>query len=141
MRYRTPSLLSILLIAPLLLAGCNGEVGPTDPSAAVGVYNLYQVNGQSPPVLVDQDQTGRLDVLGGSITLRSDRTFTETADLQITPSSGAAQPPRSNSIQGTFRLVGRTVEFRPDGTTPFMATLAGDTLRYTIGDFDLTYVR
>jgi hypothetical protein len=141
MKHRLPSLLSVLLIAPMLLAACDGEAGPTDPTPAVGAYTLYQINGASPPLIVNQDATGQLEVLGGSLTLRNDRSYTETADVRLIPTGGSPTATITNSVSGTFQLANQRVEFRTQQGEMFIGRLAGDTLTYTIGAFTIAYVR
>lgn len=140
MKHRLPSLLSLLLVAPLLSAACNGEAGPTDPAPAVGFYTLQTVNGMSPPLVVDQNSNGRLEVVGGSLELRGDLSYTETAELRDIPTG---RPPQtvSNSVNGTFRLTGQTVRFQTARGELFSGTLAGDTLTYAIPGFVLRYQR
>lgn len=145
MKHRLPSLLSLLLLAPLLLTACNGEAGPTDPTPAIGAYTLYQINGASPPLIVGQDVRGRIEVLGGSLTLRSDRSYTETGDVRVLPPSGSPTSPQTNSASGNFRLIVQRgvqrVEFRTQEGSVFFGTLAGDTITYAIPGFSLAYVR
>jgi hypothetical protein len=141
MKHRSYSLFSLLLIAPLLLAACNGEAGPTDPTPAVGQYTLYSINGMPPPLIVNQDVTGRLEVLGGSLSLRGDRSYTETADLRTIPPTGSPTPTVTNSVSGSFRLLNQRIEFRTREGDLFFGTLAGDTVTYAIGNFRVAYVR
>jgi hypothetical protein len=90
---------------------------------------------------VNQDATGQLEVLGGSLTLRNDRSYTETADVRLIPTGGSPTATITNSVSGTFQLANQRVEFRTQQGEMFIGRLAGDTLTYTIGAFTIAYVR
>lgn len=141
MKHRVASLLNLLLVAPLLLVACNGEAGPLDPTPVLGEYTLYQINGVSAPIVVYQDARGQHEVIGGSMTLRGDRSYTETADVRIVPPSGSPAPPVTNSVTGSFRLTSRGVEFLTQQGNLFVGTLVGDTLTYTVPGYRVSYVR
>jgi hypothetical protein len=145
MKHRVPSLLSVLLMAPLLLVACNGEAGPLDPAPAVGAYTLYQINRATPPLIVDEVATGQVEVLGGSLTLRSDRSYTETGDVRIVPRGGPPGAPQTNSVSGSFRLILQNgvqrVEFRTQRGELSFGTLTGDTITYAVPGFTVSYVR
>jgi hypothetical protein len=145
MKHRLPSLLSVLLIAPLLLVACDGEAGPLDPSPAVGAYTLHRINGVAPPVIIGQDTRGQIQVLGGSLTLRRDGSYTETGDARILPPSGSPAPPVTSTVTGSFELImqrgAQRVKLLTREGNLLYGTLAGDTITYAASGFTLSYVR
>ncbi|CAN5837201.1 hypothetical protein BH23GEM6_BH23GEM6_24240 [soil metagenome] len=130
-------LLIFVLTTLLPLAAC-GDGGPTDPTqSAVGTYTLVQVNGAL-PALLEQFPEGRVDVVSGTLRLRGDRTYTETVNLQFTPSTGVVQtfPATEN---GTFTVTGSTVQFQTSDGDTYSGTLSGNTLSYNVDGFSATY--
>ncbi len=130
--------LIFVLTSLLPLAAC-GDGGPTDPSqSAVGTYTLVQVNGSALPALLGQFAEGGVDVLSGTLTLRGDRTYTETVNVRITPSTGVVQT--FPAIEdGTFTVTGSTVQFQTSDGDTYSGTLSGTTLSYNVDGLSATY--
>lgn len=131
-------LLPLFLALFLPLAAC-GDDSPTDPTeAAVGTYALVRVNGSTLPALVEQDATGKADVLSGTLTLRSDKSYTETFNVRFTPAAGAVQtfPVTEN---GTFTVTNSTVQFKDSDGLTYTGTLSGNSLSYNVEGFAVTY--
>ena len=130
--------LFLCLVLLLPLAAC-GDDGPTDPTqSAVGTYALVQVNGSPVPALLGQFPEGRLDVLSGTLTLRNDKSYTETVNIRVTPTTGVVQtvPITEN---GTFTVTGSTVQFNTSEGDTYSGTLSGNTLEYNVDGLTATF--
>lgn len=131
-------LLPLLFVLILPLSAC-GDDAPTDPTqAAVGTYTLVQVNGSTLPALIGQFAEGRIDVLSGTLTLRNDKSFTETVNVRITPTTGVIQTFPSTE-NGTFTVTGTTVQFQTSERGSYSGTLSGNTLTYNVEGISATY--
>jgi len=117
------------LLGCLLIAACGGGHGvtaPTDPAlAAVGDYQLALVNGQTVPVPYYQDASGTLTITGGTLALRSDRSYTETETMRASFSDGSPSQNQNLMENGTFQVTGTQITF----TIP--ADVNGPALSYT----------
>lgn len=114
----------LLLVALLFpLSACGDD--PTDPTqAVVGTYTLVQVNGANLPALVLQNATGRYELLSGTLTLRSDQSFSQILTVRLTP-PGSSFP---LSEIGTFSVSGNTVNFQTSAGATYSGTLSGNML-------------
>ena len=129
----------------LALAGCGGgdSTGPSPFDAAVGSYQLTQVNGSTVPMVYYQSTAGTIEVLSGSMSLRSDHSYTQTLTLKATYSDGTSEtvPTVEN---GSFNVTGSQITFTipASGTDPAFSytgavdngvvtyTYEGDSFRY-----------
>jgi hypothetical protein len=73
--------------------GCGGSdsTAPNPEQAVIGNYLLTQVNGQATPMIYIQDVTGKVEILGGSMALRSDHTYNQTLNVKTTRQDGTTQ--------------------------------------------------
>ena len=133
-----------LAIAVAAAAGC-GDIGPTDPYTLVsGPYILHSIDGQLMPFVFLEDEEGTVTITTGSITLRTDRTFSETWTARFDPVEG--EPISGGfSEQGTYELSGESVVFNlPAIPGRDEATVTGyrrgDTLSYTAGGRVVVYL-
>ncbi len=136
---RAPWRLLAALSLPLL-AACGGAGGgdgatgpgpvPVDPYvAAAGSYSLVSVNG-SPglPASVFYSVPapgGRIDINSGSMVLRVDKTFTETFNFLVVPTTGASSTDSDITV-GTFALSNGAITFNsvdPSGSHTWSGTL------------------
>jgi hypothetical protein len=133
-----------LAIAAAAAAGC-GDIGPTDPYTLVsGPYILHSIDGQLMPFVFLENEEGTITITTGSITLRTDRTFSETWTARFDPVEG--EPISGGfSEQGTYELSGESVVFnlpaipgRDEGTVT--GYRRGDTLSYTAGGRVVVYL-
>ena len=128
-----------LCLALLLPLAACGDDGPTDPTqSAVGTYTLVQVNGSPVPALLGQFEEGRIDVLSGTLTLRNDKSYTETVNVRFTPTTGVVQtiPVTEN---GTFTVTGSTVQFKTSDGETYSGTLSGKFLEYNVDGLTARY--
>lgn len=134
-----------LAFAIAAAAGC-GDIGPTDPYTVVsGPYILHSIDGQLMPFVFLETEEGRVTITTGSITLRTDRTFSETWTARLDPPDG---DPISGGFteQGTYELPGGdAVLFHlpaipgRDETT-VTGYKRGDTLSYAAGGRVVVYL-
>jgi hypothetical protein len=130
--------LLLLLIAALLPLGACGEERPFDPlDPVVGSYALVQVNGSDLPVLVAEDARGQVRVTDGRLILRSDQTFTATMVFRL--SSGPLSILQSQREDGTFKVVGETIEFHDDDGDTSVAQLNGTRVSGHVSGYAVTY--
>lgn len=128
--------LTAALVAVSITA-CGGDSTAPDPIAAVaGSYTLTQVNGATPPVTVFQNTAGRIEYISGTMTLRTDGSYTETSTLRTIYNSGAAPQVNSLNENGTFTVVGSTLTFSVppsggDSGFSYTGAVSGGALTYT----------
>ena len=101
----------------------------------VGTYALTQVNAKAVPMVYVDDVTGKLEILSGSMTLRSDHTYNQTLSVRSTPPGGASQ---TSAIpeNGTFTANSEQIIFTipASGGAPalsYSAQVAGSVVTYT----------
>jgi hypothetical protein len=134
------------LALTLTLSAACGDVGPTDPYTLVaGPWILHSIDGELLPYVFLEDEEGTITITTGSITLRPDRTFSETWTARLDPPSG---DPISGgfSEEGTYELPGGdavlfhlpAIPGRDEATVT--GYRRGDTLSYTAGGRVVVYL-
>ena len=73
-----------------------------------GRYALRTINGEALPGVVVENSVARLEFLSGSLRLNRDNSFTDSTDLKVTPTQGAARLVVDEAA-GTFRFSADTV--------------------------------
>lgn len=137
----TAALLGLTLAAT---AACS-DLGPTDPYVLVaGPYVLHTIDGLPMPYVLESSDEGTITITTGSITLRTDRTFSETWTARL-DQPGQAPLHGGFTEQGEYELSGETVVFHLQvipGRTETMVTgyKRGDTLSYTAGGRVVVYL-
>jgi hypothetical protein len=127
----------------LLAVGCDGT--PTDPYVRhAGPYILHSIDGQLLPVVLQQDAEGSLTVTTGSLTLRRDRSFSETWTGRFDTPEG---PPQFGGFTaaGTYEIVGEEITFRLPAApgrdeATIVGAIRGDTLMYAVGGRLIVYL-
>jgi hypothetical protein len=127
----------------LLLAGCDNA--PTDPYVRhAGPYILHSIDGQLLPVVLQSDADGTLTVTTGSLTLRRDRSFSETWTGRFDPPDG---PPQFGgfSAAGTYEIAGEEITFRLPAApgrdeATIVGAIRGDTLMYVLSGRLIVYL-
>lgn len=124
--------------------GCS-DVSPTDPYVLhAGPYILHSINGQLLPVELVTTEEGTFTVTTGSLTLRRDRSFTETWTGRLDPPAGEPEF-GAISASGTYELRGEDVIFDlpaapgRDAVT-VVGLLRGDTLSYVAAGMLVVYI-
>lgn len=125
----------------LTVGACNDTAASSGPDAAAGVYSLQTIDGQALPGIIDQQGSDLAEVIEGSVTLRSNRTFDDTTVLRLTISGVVST--ETDADAGSWTLSGRTVEFTPsDQSGPYAMTWdGGDQLAQDFNGFLLVYRR
>lgn len=121
--HRSLTALAIMVV----LLGCGGSDGPTATNAAVGVYQLETVNGGALPAYwAASGQNQEVQIISGTLTLRSDGSFSGTRVFRII---GPGAPPGDafEPSHGSFTSTGSriTLTFRGD-TEAVIETIDAD---------------
>jgi hypothetical protein len=73
------------LLAVVFLAACGNEIEQsTRPSVVAGTYSLRTYGGRPVPAFVSTDSSGVLEIVGGTLVIGSDNTWSETQDYRLT---------------------------------------------------------
>ena len=132
MRTRT-TLLAAATVA-LLASGCGGD--STGPLIYAGRYGLVSVDGGTLPLTLYEDQTLKLTVTDGALTLNTNNSFVEEVRIDV-EANGFPAPPELLTCNGTFQRAGNsftltsTASDNCDASTA-TGTLSGKTL--TVND-------
>ena len=120
----------------LAIAGasaCGDDGGPTDPSARVqGEYALRTFDGQPLPLVVWDEESEKLELLSGSMELRSQNRFLWRMETRYTFFGEVDTD--VDLVDGTFAVDGGTITFTSDGES-LTGTLSGNTLTLELPDF------
>jgi hypothetical protein len=117
----------VILCAAVVAIACSDSTDPASKTVAQkinvnGAYALVTVNGSPTPVLLGQDDTAKLELLGSAMTLEANTNFREVFSLRLTAPSGVQM--RSDTVAGTFVSDGATVVFKPaDGSPTYQMTV------------------
>lgn len=98
----------ICLAAVTLFAACSDSSGPN--SSLTGSYALVTINGAGMPFVVFFDQTSRLEIVGGDVTLNANNTFSSSGTYRQTLTGGPSQTV-TESCQGTYSVNGNSITF------------------------------
>lgn len=112
---QTGSIIDTIRTFVLLVSLCSLAIGSTERSSeAAGTYTLLEAAGQRLPAVVSENPaTGyKQEVMGGSVVLRPDETFSWRTDYRET--SGGRVWEHQSSGGGRYRLVGSTITFEFD---------------------------
>jgi hypothetical protein len=134
------TLLHILVVLILPLAACGDGTGP---SRIDGTYTLVSLNTEALPATVFASNAGRIDVIGSTLVLRADLSYTETIDYRVVPAEAAAYDDVT-IVNGVYTVTGTTISFvvlRDDGTrsSSYTGTVVGNTLTYSFGGDSYAY--
>lgn len=125
----------IAVCATVLLAACSDL---TSPNSAVGNYSLARVNGDALPILWTSTATEDVDLVGGTLDIRSNGSFLGTFTYRTTSSFGTSTS--TDQFSGTWSEsnAGTDVVLTVSGQGTVTATRSGNTL--TVYDQGDTYV-
>ena len=104
---------TLAAILGIALAASSCSSGPTDPSAAIaGTWSLSTINGQTLPFIwQSQDADNNVSFAAGTLTLRTDGTFTDHTDFSVKVDGTAQSQPLETS--GNWSLTGNTLTLTP----------------------------
>lgn len=117
---------ALLLVAGVLTACGGHDATAPDPSAAVvGSYLLTRINTSTIPGVYYQDASIKIEFLSGSMSLRSDRSYTQNVSVRATDLTTGAVTTVPGVENGTFIVTGSQITF----TIP--ADASGPALSYS----------
>jgi len=134
--------------ALLVACGGGGSEEPANPLAAVaGTYTLRTAGGAALPVVVDQSESGSLEVDAETLTLEPGGTWARTTDARISvPASalpgGVAITPTTVTDGGAYTLAGSALTLT-SGTSGVAApaTVSGGQITQTRFNKTFVYAR
>lgn len=134
---------AVLGFALLSASACGDDATGSSNPSATGTYNLQTVNAKAPPTTLYQNEYERVDITGGTLVLRSDKSYTETVNYRVAIAGGPAQDDRFIE-NGTYVQNGTSIQFTVpasggDPAFSYQATLNGNTLSYTLEGTALVY--
>lgn len=125
----------------VVAASCADMVSPDEAAdrAVVGVYSIATVNGSALPITLGVDDTASVDLLSGTITLRTDKSFTDIINVKLTTPSGVTL--ESDTARGNYARQADTLKFAPtDGHDNYQVTVANNaTLTESSIEFIIVY--
>ncbi len=133
-----------LCLAAFSAAACDSG-SSTEPGGGMvaSTYALETVNGARLPATIFRDADGRIEATAGTLTLRGDRSYTESFQVRLVPTSG---PSDSDEIteNGTYSVVGSTITFTvpAGGGEPafsYTGAINGDVLTYAVEGTSVQY--
>ena len=127
-------------VLTVALGSCSSDTTEnTDINAVAGAYVLLTIDGQSLPVVVDQQGADIAEVIEGDVDLATDLTFTDVTTLRLT--IGGVVTTEADPATGTWSVTGTTVRFTPtDGSPVYTMTWNGtDRLTQLFQGFTLVY--
>jgi hypothetical protein len=123
------------MVVGVLACGGSDSTAPNPTQALIGNYLLTQVNGQATPMIYLQDPTAKVEILGGSMVLRTDHTYNQTLSVRVTQPDGTTQT-SPISENGTFTGNTEHIIFTIPGSgsvaaLSYQADVAGTVVSYT----------
>lgn len=120
-------------LALFAVAGCGDSTGPGDVS---GSWILQAVNGDSPPAIVYEDASYKLEVLYAGYDINANGTYTLTSDLR------EDDGPAFREVEiGTYSLDGSRITFEDDEGFSLTGTISDDRLTFSELGVTLVYER
>ena len=116
--------LAVAALAALTITACGDD--PVGPDSIAGTYQLNTINGQPLPFTLIEDGSDRLELIAGTIVLRSNSTFTDSTTLRLT--SGTTVQTEPTVATGTFAIDDDIITFTPTDSPPYTVTVSGSTL-------------
>ena len=131
------------LLAAAILAGCSDSSGPEGPTIA-GTYALASIDGAPVPVVTTDNPGFRAEVLGSTLVIRGDGTWTETRQGRVTLSGSASTVDAVSS--GTFTASGSQLVLTIPpaggaGAVTIQGTFAADAIVLTMQSKSFRFVR
>jgi len=99
-----------------LVAACGGD--STGPEGIQGLFDLQLVDDTPLPVLGAPNGGCPVLIDHGSIALDTSGRFSAMIDAGTTQCSNGQSNPAYWPDAGTYRIIGDSIEFEPDGTSP-----------------------
>ena len=92
----------LFLLASPALSDAYAAEDPARQQRVVGIYTLHWVNGQVLAFTVDDTRNRMTVLIGGSVVLRGDGTYTTRLSMRATPNAGGTTPEYTVVSRGTY---------------------------------------
>ncbi|HYV98791.1 MAG TPA: hypothetical protein VE967_15150 [Gemmatimonadaceae bacterium] len=134
---------AIAVMATVVLGACNADestVPPPTEASVVGTYALRIVNGGNLPFPYSATSSTRLDIIGGSLTVTADHTFSDALVFRTTDlTTNTAADPETQTLTGTWALSGSSLELTYAGPHTLVAVVTGKEITRVDQGLSLTY--
>lgn len=109
----------LALLGILLLGACGGDASTGVNGDAIGTYTLQSISGNPLPFTVSTSATSTATFKSGALTINTDKTFSETLDLDETESSSGSPITTSttSTCVGTYSQRGNSFTFSESTST------------------------
>jgi hypothetical protein len=132
-------LIAVIAVSTIAGAGCGGADSPTAPTTIAGTYTLRTINGSGLPFVLQNDASGKMEMMSGTVTLRVDNTFTDSSVHRFTD-SGKAPYTAPYVIKGNYTQNGAVVAFKGD-LESYSMSVSSNTLTLADAGFVVVYAR
>jgi hypothetical protein len=136
----------ILMFAAAFAVACSSDsTNSTAPVSTTpnftGVWNLATINGQGVPALLGQNDTAKVELLSGSVTLATNGNFVDEISVRVTLPSGVKV--QGDTIRGSYSMSGSSLTMQPgDGSSPYLIDITdSNTLTESDPGFLIVYHR
>ena len=103
-----------------------------------GVYSLTTVNNAGLPFLLGQNDTAKAQLTSGAITLRSDGSFLDILNVQVTVPSGTTM--QADTLAGSYSVSQGTILFQPsDNSGSYVGALTDTSIVEANPGFTIVY--
>jgi hypothetical protein len=118
-------------------AACASDsTSPPKPRGVAGAYGLASLNGQVLPAVLGQNDTAKVELLSGGVSLQNDGTFIDGVVLRVTLPSGVTV--QGDTIRGGYMMSGKTLMLAPsDGSNAYFMTVTDE---HTLTEDDIGFL-
>ena len=128
LRRRISTFAAVLAVA---LAACSGDTVSAPDTPPQGEYVLASVNGDTLPVVMKDDPSARVELVGGRLQVTGGG-FTQRLDFLESIPRGSTPVSRESVTTGTVSASGSRMRFRVSGGGQWEATHSVGGITYTI---------
>ena len=127
----------VLIFAAAGAVACASDsTSPAKPRGVAGAYALTTFNGQVLPTLLGQNDTAKVELLSGGVSLGRDGSFIDGVVLRVTLPSGVTV--QGDTIRGNYLTSGTTLMLSPaDGSNAYFMSVADE---HTLTEDDIGYL-
>jgi hypothetical protein len=135
--------LTAMASALILATACGADEDPVPPpteASVIGLYNLTIVNGGPLPFPYAANSTTRFDIIGGSLNLRADHTFTDLLTTrQVSLPGETTTQEETDELTGTWSLTETLLTLTYTGFGVQTAVVTGRLVTRSDQGFLMTY--
>ncbi len=126
-RFRRPAIAVTLVVVAMFPGALAGSSSSADGALSpVGTYKLRSVNGKRLPVTLMQNDQFKAEIVGGSVTLKANQTYT-TELVSRTTTGGHTQTTRDGH-HGTYTIEGSALTIHSTKGDVLTGTINGKTI-------------